>query len=323
MMIRKTQSLALILCLSLSSCSSTNPPTFITYTQQKIQQKNKAGGAFDPRQPPRPTDALALNYANYVETLFRSAANGSRFAGEGSDLSLAGLSATAAGAKTLAIGASGVSSLGLASGGIVALRTIVDAKGRAIAYSEAAQRIHSAVKDYGAHNLNDVSEKWLTPNGWTLVNVVQSNIDIVNKIVYGRLPKPQALEQASEKMTSAGATQQKAGIPPVNNIPAASIGNLTATKNGVAASSKTTTGARFRVEGDTKYINSVKDLEERLSMLSDIDAIKLDQDMLGKIAKDGKEAKDDLVLAFDLLEKTKNPGRVSDWDKVLPKKTGH
>ena len=217
------QALGLIVCLLLGACSS-DPETFLTYTQRKTGE----GGKFNPQAAPKRTDALALNYANGVEAGFRAKSNGARAARESSDTALAGFAAFAGAAQTLAIGASGVSSMGLASGGIVALRTIFDAKGRATAFGEAAERIHAAIKDYGAYNLNDVSPDYLTPNGWTLANVVQSNIDIVNKILNGHLPAPQALAQASEKMTKAGATRQRIGATPVNNIPAASIGEQTA-----------------------------------------------------------------------------------------------
>lgn len=205
--------LASVLILGLSACSS-DPGTFLTYTQQK----SKASGNFDPEKIPKRTDALALNYANRVEAMFRANATGARLTREGSDTTLAGLAAITGAAKSLAIGASGLSSMGMASGGIVALRTIFDTKGRATAYGEAAERIHAAIKDYGAYNLNTVSDEYLTPNGWTLANVAQANIDIVNKILNGHLPTPQALEQASEPMSPDGAKPQRTGATPRNNI---------------------------------------------------------------------------------------------------------
>lgn len=212
MMTRKAQSLLLVVCLALGGCSS-DPATFLTYVQQKKAVK--------------PTDALALEYANSVETRYRARSTGARFTREGSDTGLAGLATVTAAAKSLAIGAAGLSSMGLASGGIIALRTIFDAKGRATAYGEASVRIHGSIKDYVAHNLNAVSPTDLTPNGWTLANVVQSNIDIVNHILNGHLPTPQDLEQASEPMSESGAKTQSTGTTPRNNIATSSLASPT------------------------------------------------------------------------------------------------
>lgn len=201
-------------CFVFAACSG-DPATFVSYGQ-----KYGSGAAFDPSQPPRRTDALALNYANSVEEIFRARSTGARYTREASDTALAGLAAFTAAAKSLDIGTAKLARMGLASAGILELRTIFDAKGRSTAYFEAAERIHRAIKDYGAYNLNNVSSTHLTPNGWTLVNVVQSNIDIVSKILNGHLPTPQDLAQASEAMSPKGAMPQAMGSEPANNIPA-------------------------------------------------------------------------------------------------------
>lgn len=205
--------------LAVAGCSS-DPATFLTYTQQKAA----AGGKFNVFEDPRPTDALALNYANSVEEIFRARSTGARYTREASDTALAGLSAFAGAAESLSIGASTLSGMGLAGVGILELRKIFDARARSTAYFEAAERIHGAIKDFRAHNLNNVSSSLLSPNGWTLANVVQANIDIVSKILNGHLPSPEVLAQASESMSETGATPQEIGSTPVNNIPA---GNLT------------------------------------------------------------------------------------------------
>ena len=209
---------ALALCCGLAACSS-DPATFISYSQKKTA----SGGVFDATQAPKRTDALALNYANSVEGIFRARSTGARYTREGSDTALAGLAAFSGAAESLTINASTLSAMGIAGSSILQLRNIFDAKGRSNACFEAAERIHAAIKDYGAHNLNDVSETHLTPNGWTLANVVQSNIDIVNKILNGHLPSPEALAQASEPMSDTGAMPQKTGSTPVNNIPAGAL----------------------------------------------------------------------------------------------------
>lgn len=209
---------ALALCLGLAACSS-DPATFLTYAHQKTETP----GTFDATKAPQRTDALALNYANSVESIFRARSTGARYTREGSDTALVGLAAFTGAAESMTINASSLSAMGLASSGLLQLRNIFDAKGRSNAYFEAAERIHSAIKDYGAHNLNDVSETQLTPNGWTLVNVVQSNIDIVSKILNGHLPSPEALAQASEPMSPRGAFPQPTGATPANNIPTNSL----------------------------------------------------------------------------------------------------
>lgn len=236
--VHSTKQIILATCLALAGCSS-DPATFITYTQQKTP----ATEAFDARRVARRTDALALNYANSVEEIFRARSTGARYTREGSDTALAGLAAFTGAAESLSISATSLSSMGLASAGILQLRNIFDAKGRSNAYFEAAERIHGAIKDYGAHNLNGVSETELTPNGWTLANVVQSNIDIVNKILNGHLPSPEALAQAMEPMTDKGATPQETGATPANNIPAGGLP--------VAANRRLEAVMRKLVENDT------------------------------------------------------------------------
>ena len=131
-----------------------------------------------------------------------------------------GLSGFTAAAGTLAYSASTVTGLGMATAGIVQLQHIFNAKGRANAYSEAAVRIHAAIKDFVALNLNHVSETDITPNGWTLANIVQANADMVDKVLNGHLPTPEDLVQANEPMTPRGATPQATGTEPMNNISA-------------------------------------------------------------------------------------------------------
>ncbi|MFN2622379.1 MAG: hypothetical protein ABR611_05995 [Chthoniobacterales bacterium] len=220
-MMRITKWLTAAGCLALAACSA-DPSTFVSYSQ-----KHDPAGVFDPNKAPRRTDALALNYANGVEEIFRARSTGARYTREASDTVLAGLAAFTGAAKTLDIGTAKLARMGLASAGILQLRTIFDARGRSTAYAEAAERIHSAIKDYVAHNLNEVSESYITPNGWTLVNVVQSNIDIVSKILNGHLPSADALAQASEPMTDKGALPQAVGSTPRNNIPANTTTALT------------------------------------------------------------------------------------------------
>src|SRR4051812_38008487 len=98
---------SLTVCLVLSACSS-DPATFISYSQRKTA----AAGKFDATRDPRPTDALALNYANSVEEIFRARSTGSRYTREASDTALAGLSAFTGAAESLSISASTVTGMG-------------------------------------------------------------------------------------------------------------------------------------------------------------------------------------------------------------------
>lgn len=204
---------ALATCLAFVACSS-DPATFVTYTQQS----RTATGAPPVTAAPRFTDALALNYANSVESIFRAKASGTRYTREASDTALAGLASATVAAGTFAYSASTVTGLGIAAAGIVQLQNIFNARARSTAYFEAATRIHGAIKDYVAFNLNRVSEIALTPNGWTLANVVQSNIDMVDKVLNGHLPTAEELAQATEPMSPDGATPQAPGTIPRNNI---------------------------------------------------------------------------------------------------------
>ena len=204
---------ALIAALGLAGCSS-DPATFTTYTHRN----GSPSGAPDPTAAPRYSDALALNYANFVESEFRARATGARYSREGSNTALAGLSGFTAAAGTLAYSASTVTGLGMAGAGLVQLQHIFDAKGRANAYGDAALRIHAAIKDFVAMNLNHISDTELTPNGWTLANIVQANADMVNQVLNGHLPTPEDMIQANEILRPEGAMPQRPGTTPVNNI---------------------------------------------------------------------------------------------------------
>jgi len=207
-----------VITLVLGGCSS-DPATFTTYARQKGNTRNQIAV-----RAPVLSDALALDYANSVESIFRAKSTGSRYTREASNTALAGLATFTGAAKTFSYSASTVSGMGLASAGIVQLQQIFDAKGRATAYFEAATRIHGAIKDYVAFNLNDIPDDHLTPNGWTLANIVQSNIDMVDKVLNGHLPTPEDMAQATEQMTREGASRQRVGSTPVNNIPSATTG---------------------------------------------------------------------------------------------------
>lgn len=200
-------------CMLLAACSS-DPATFTSYTQ-RVRANS---GRFDATRDPRPTDALAFNYANSVEEIFRARATGARYTREASDTALAGLSAFSGAAESLEISTSALSAMGLAGVGVLELRKIFDAKGRSTAYLEASERIHSSIAEFRSHNLNNVSEALISPNGWTLANAVQANIDIVSKILNGHLPTPEVLAQATATMTDRGAIPQSAGTTPVNNV---------------------------------------------------------------------------------------------------------
>ncbi len=249
---------------------------------------------------------MAFNYANSVEGIFRARSTGARYTREGSDTALMGISAFTGAAESLSISASSLSGMGLAGAGILQLRQIFDAKGRSNAYFEAAERIHSAIKDYGAHNLNNVSESQLTPNGWTLVNVVQSNIDIVSKILNGHLPSPEALAQASERMTDRGAFPQRLGATPVNNIPAGSLtpGSAGFGADQLAALHKSVrTEVRVASEDYAKRLSTGgKELEARKTTAEWSKAIR-ELDDSTKISDEQKQA-----IAKDLLSKAKALG---------------
>ena len=210
---RLLRSIALSAALGLAGCSS-DPATFTTYTQRG----GSPAGPVNPTAAPRYSDALALNYANFVESEFRARATGARYSREGSNAALAGLSGFTAAAGTLAYSASTVTGLGMAGAGLVQLQHIFDAKGRTNAYADAALRIHAAIKDFVAMNLNHVSETDLTPNGWTLANIVQANADMVNQVLNGHLPTPEDMIQANETLRPEGAMPQRPGTTPVNNI---------------------------------------------------------------------------------------------------------
>lgn len=212
--------LLLVLCAAFVGCSS-EPDTFLTYAQRRAAAPGQTAGQL------KRSDELALQYANGVEQLFRARSTGARYTREGSDATVLGLGAVTAAGSVFSIGASGLSSLGFAQTGIGSMQKFFKADARSTAYREGAERIHAAIKDFMAYNLNDVSTSELSPNGWTLANIVQANIDIVSKMLSGTLPTAEALAQASEKMTEKGARAQALGTTPINNIPAGALTPLT------------------------------------------------------------------------------------------------
>jgi hypothetical protein len=300
---------ALASCLIVAACSS-DPGTFVSYGQ-----RHGSGGArFDPNRAPRRTDALALNYANSIEEIFRARSTGARYTREASDTALKGLAVFAGAAKSLDIGAAKLAKMGLASAGILDLRSIFDAKGRSTAYFEAAERIHAAIKDFGAHNLNNISETELTPNGWTLVNVVQSNIDIVNKILNGHLPSPEALAQASEAMTEEGATSQPTGTTPTNNIPA---GELMPAVARIPKRPGVTTDKPVHVV-EKSHNDRVNELLGRINNLSEADAIALAKQRLNANPGSGDAAKQLIYEAIAALKNNNDPIALGEWGNALP-----
>ena len=105
--------------------------------------------------------------------------------------------------------------LGLGSAAIPQLQGIFDAKGRAEAYNQAAEKIQDGVLEYYAHNPRPSSEDF-TPNGLTLVNRVASAINLVNDTINGHLPSQASMQKAVQPMSSEGTTVQNPQAPPVN-----------------------------------------------------------------------------------------------------------
>jgi hypothetical protein len=259
-------SLLLVLCAALVGCSS-DPDTFITYTERVAAAPGQS--AYQVKR----SDELALQYANGVEQLFRSRSTGARYTREGSDATVLGLGAVSAAGSVFSLGASGLSSLGFAQTGIGSMQKFFKADARSTAYREGAERIHAAIKDFMAHNLNDVSPDKLSPNGWTLANIVQANIDIVSKMINGTLPTAEALAQASEKMTTKGAKPQNAGTTPINNIPAGALTpqmhqeRVDTYRENVRHITYETHGTTLRSPGD-KSVPKLEDYKEEIKGLA-------------------------------------------------------
>jgi hypothetical protein len=185
----------------LTACSS-DPPTFITFAQQRYGSVEKSNY----KQVPRLTDALAVNYANGVESIFRARATGARYTREASDAVIAGLSALTAAAGALSWGTTTVTALGLGSSGMAAFTGIFNAKARTNAYSDAAKQIHAAVQQYLlSRGLNSdpqdtdslIPQNGLTATGWALVLTVQTNIDLVDSVLNGHLPSQNQTEPST------------------------------------------------------------------------------------------------------------------------------
>jgi hypothetical protein len=164
---------------------------------------------------PAVSDGLAINYANSIEIIMRCKATQNRITREVSATAQVGLAAFGGVGAAYNWSKTTLTVLGLASAAIPQLQGIFDAKGRAEAYNQAAERIQDGVLEYYAHNPRPSSEDF-TPNGLTLVNRVASAINLVNDTINGHLPSQASMQKAVEQMTPKGTETQNPSEPPVN-----------------------------------------------------------------------------------------------------------
>jgi hypothetical protein len=165
---------------------------------------------------PRVSDGLAINYANSIEIIMRCKATQNRITREVSATAQVGLAAFGGVGAAYNWSKTTLTVLGLASAAIPQLQGIFDAKGRAEAYNQAAEKIQDGVLEYYAHN-PDPSPSEFTPNGLTLVKRVASAINLVNDTINGHLPSQASMQKAVESMTSGeGNVPQNPNESPVN-----------------------------------------------------------------------------------------------------------
>ena len=202
-----------LLCVALSGCAAKR------YSFVRMSHGADQGVSYDRRARPNLTDAVALNFADSVATLLRARFNGARITREVSSTVQVGLAAVAGLGSVFSLGPRTLAVLGLGSAGIPELQGIFNARGRAEVYQDAVRLIEEAQVEYLAFNQSP-SDSVLTQNGVTLLQRVTASIHVVEKTLAGRLPSVRDMQQATERMTQAGATRTKAGAPAYNLNPA-------------------------------------------------------------------------------------------------------
>jgi hypothetical protein len=200
-----TAAAGLLVAVCFTGCA-TDRTTFLNY-----------GGRVPPdvMTAPQVSDGLAINYANSVEIIMRCNATRSRITREVSATAQVGLAAFGGVGAAYNWDKTTLTVLGLASAAIPQLQGIFDAKGRAEAYNQAAEKIQDGVLEYYAHNPAPSSGEF-TPNGLTLVKRVASAINLVNDTINGHLPSQASMQKAVEPMTPQGNEPQNPDEPPVN-----------------------------------------------------------------------------------------------------------
>lgn len=205
--------IAILLCLTLAACSTTDKYSFIQ--SARIPDAN---GKYDVSEPLVLSDQLALKFASNVAAILRTKFSAARITREVSNSTQAILAGIAGAHQAFNLSASAIAVLGLSSAGIPELQGIFNAKGRAEVYSDAVRLIEEAQVEYLAHN-QQPSDSFLTQNGVTLFQRVTASVHVVEKTLAGRLPTLKDMQQATEPMSDIGAMRTTPGLA-VNNVPA-------------------------------------------------------------------------------------------------------
>ncbi len=151
------------------------------------------------------SDALVIDYSDHVKSILRAKFTTARFARYTSGTVQVVLAGLAGAGAALSFGTTAVAALGLGSALTPQLSSVFNAKAQAEIYQDAVRYIEEAEVDYLKNNPEPSAEE-LTPNGILLYQRVTGTVHIVEKSLAGHLPSLQDLQQATEAMSSSGAT---------------------------------------------------------------------------------------------------------------------
>jgi len=205
-MINVPKWIAPLLCLALAGCASHDRFSFVEYSRNPAK--------YDPKDSSRqwaPNDEQALQFSSNVVRLLRAKASGARITREVSNAAQVTFSGLAGASPVFGFSDRTLAVLGLGGALTPDFQGIFNAKGRAEAYSDAVRLIETAQSAYLAHNQQPTEDK-LTQNGATVIQRTQASVHIVEKVLSGRVPTIIDLEQATEKMSAAGAKATNAGV---------------------------------------------------------------------------------------------------------------
>lgn len=193
--------LVLLLGMAAVSCESLDKYSFESFQPSAAQQKLTVR-----------SDLLALQYADSVASLLERRATGARITREASDSTLMVAGALAAASEPLGIAAKTVSQGAV---GVIILRElqgIFNSRGRSEAFADAAYLVRQAQGEYRQYNPNASSDQ-LTENGAILISRVDAALHAARKTLNGRMPALVDLQQATQRMTKAGAERRSSGTP--------------------------------------------------------------------------------------------------------------
>ena len=195
----------------LSSCASmlVEEDKILTQVYDNGAAENSTNSNPQERPSVHATDAQIFAYAERVAADYRAVGVDNRRTRKASDLGLLGLTSLTGRTEAYDLGQKTVAWLGIATTGVTDAQSVINAKGRAVAYHQGAQLIETAMVEYLKYKSH--VPQHLTSNGVKLYQRVKASEHMVEKTILGRLSEPHDVAQAHQQMTPEGALPIRAG----------------------------------------------------------------------------------------------------------------